>query len=105
VPVAAGTLPDAWLPRLFAAIADAARAARPETILVSAGFDADARDPIGGLGLAPADFGRIGAEIRRVADRACGGRVVSVLEGGYDLAGLAEGVEAYVGGLEAGSSP
>jgi acetoin utilization deacetylase AcuC-like enzyme len=73
---------------------------RPELILVSAGFDADGRDPLGGLDLGPADFGWITREIRAVAKTHGRGRVVSVLEGGYDLAALAEGAAAHVAALE-----
>lgn len=71
----------------------------PELLLISAGFDAHRRDPLAGLRLEDEDFGWITAELVAVAEEHCGGRVVSVLEGGYDLDGLAGGVAAHVRAL------
>lgn len=71
----------------------------PELILVSAGFDAHEDDPLGGLGWATEDFGWLTREICAVADKVCGGRVVSCLEGGYDLPALAASVAVHVGEL------
>ncbi len=68
----------------------------PELVLVSAGFDADGRDPLGGLRVTPAGFETLSREVVRFADRACDGRVVSALEGGYDLAALAEDASRHV---------
>ncbi|MBP0651212.1 histone deacetylase family protein, partial [Mycobacterium tuberculosis] len=62
---------------------------RPDLIVISAGFDAHHRDPLGGLNLVDADFAWITAKLMDIADAAAGGRVVSILEGGYDLEGLA----------------
>ena len=73
---------------------------RPDLILVSAGFDAHQDDPLGGLGWTTEDFGWLTGRICDVAAQVCGGRVVSVLEGGYDLAALAASVAAHVGMLE-----
>jgi acetoin utilization deacetylase AcuC-like enzyme len=72
----------------------------PEVILVSAGFDNYRYDPVGGLNFEPADFRTIGQEIVKVADSVSGGRVVSVLEGGYDLEALPLCLGAYLEGLE-----
>ena len=69
---------------------------KPELILVSAGFDAHEMDPLGQLELQDDDFGWITAEICRYANDACGGRVISVLEGGYDLDALASASLAHV---------
>ena len=74
---------------------------RPEFVLVSAGFDAHADDPVGGMGADAEAYGRMTRAVRDLADASCGGRVVSVLEGGYSLAGLAESVEAHVRALQA----
>jgi acetoin utilization deacetylase AcuC-like enzyme len=72
----------------------------PDIIFISAGFDGAASDPIGGhLGLKPDDFHWVTQEIQQVADNVCNGKVVSVLEGGYDVAkseGLATCAEAHV---------
>ena len=67
---------------------------KPELILVSAGFDAHARDPLGGMTLQSEDFGWLATEVRRWADELCDGRVVGITEGGYDRAGLGESVAA-----------
>jgi acetoin utilization deacetylase AcuC-like enzyme len=72
----------------------------PELILISAGFDAHRDDPLGGLKWTEADFAWLTGAICDVADECCGGRVVSCLEGGYDLDALASSVAAHVGVLE-----
>jgi acetoin utilization deacetylase AcuC-like enzyme len=74
----------------------AVEAHAPEMILVSAGFDAHARDPLANLALTEADFAWATAELCALADRVCGGRIVSTLEGGYDLTALAASVAAHV---------
>jgi acetoin utilization deacetylase AcuC-like enzyme len=73
---------------------------RPELILVSAGFDAHRDDPLAGLNWVEADYAWLTGAICDVADECCGGRVVSCLEGGYDLDALASSVAAHVGVLE-----
>ena len=67
--------------------------------MISAGFDAHARDPLAQLRVREADFAWLTAEICAVADRSCGGRVVSLLEGGYDLDALASSVAAHLRAL------
>ena len=73
----------------------------PDLVLVSAGFDAHVRDPLGQLELVDEDYGWITAEIRSVAESACGGKMISLLEGGYDLEALATASEAHVRALTA----
>ena len=85
----------AWSGRLLPAI----EAFAPELIVVSAGFDAHARDPLAQLRLTEADFTWITEELCAVAQRVCGGRVVSLLEGGYDLEALATSAAAHVRAL------
>lgn len=68
----------------------------PGMIIVSAGFDAHAADPLAQLRLREADFAWITDEICAAADRICGGRVVSLLEGGYDLGALAASAAVHV---------
>ena len=72
---------------------------RPELVLVSAGFDAHADDPLANLTWTGADFAWLTDRICDLADAHAGGRVVSTLEGGYDLNGLAASVAAHVGRL------
>jgi len=68
----------------------------PELVLISAGFDARARDPLAQLRLETADFAWVTRQILDVADKCCSGRVVSTLEGGYDLDALAASAAAHV---------
>jgi len=71
----------------------------PELIIISAGFDAHYRDPLASLNLRAGDYGWVTRQLMDCADKSAGGRIVSVLEGGYDLQGLQESVTAHVGAL------
>ena len=82
------TYADQCFPRL--------RAFRPELIVISAGFDAHADDPLADLNWSTEDFAWLTAELCALADELCGGRVVSTLEGGYDLNALAASARAHV---------
>jgi acetoin utilization deacetylase AcuC-like enzyme len=72
---------------------------RPDLIVISAGFDAHTRDPLANINLTEADFGWATKKLMDAADRHARGRIVSLLEGGYDLEGLARSVEAHLGAL------
>jgi acetoin utilization deacetylase AcuC-like enzyme len=74
----------------------------PDLIVISAGFDAHMRDPLANLNLLEADYAWVTQKLMRLADKHAKGRVVSVLEGGYDLEGLAKSVAAHVGALMKG---
>jgi acetoin utilization deacetylase AcuC-like enzyme len=74
---------------------------RPQLLLVSAGFDADARDPLAQLQLVPDDYAWITRRLVALADRHADGRIVSALEGGSDLDALPENVAAHVTALMA----
>jgi len=84
-----------WRERLLPAIDQFA----PELLLISAGFDAHWRDPLAQFELEAEDFGWLSAELCAIADRHAAGRLVSLLEGGYDLQALAECAIAHVGAL------
>jgi acetoin utilization deacetylase AcuC-like enzyme len=71
----------------------------PELLIVSAGFDAHKDDPLAQLRLDETDFAWITEQLLLAAEASCGGRIVSVLEGGYDLAALAASAGAHVRGL------
>lgn len=71
----------------------------PELLIISAGFDAHYRDPLASLNLRAEDYAWVTRKLMDLADRSAEGRVVSVLEGGYDLQGLKESVTAHVGAL------
>jgi acetoin utilization deacetylase AcuC-like enzyme len=68
----------------------------PDLIIISAGFDAHTRDPMSQVNLVETDFAWATSRLMDIADRRCDSRVVSVLEGGYDLEGLARSVAAHV---------
>jgi acetoin utilization deacetylase AcuC-like enzyme len=77
-----------WLPKL--------EEHRPEMIFISAGFDAHREDDLGQLGLVEADYEWMTRRIKGVADRHAKGRIVSCLEGGYNLGALARSVAAHL---------
>ena len=72
---------------------------RPDLVVVSAGFDAHTRDPLANLNFLEADFAWATERLLEIADETAGGRLVSVLEGGYDLQGLANSAAAHVSAL------
>jgi acetoin utilization deacetylase AcuC-like enzyme len=80
-----------WVPRL--------EAHRPQMIFISAGFDAHREDDMGQLGLVESDYAWITERIKGIAERYAGGRIVSCLEGGYNLSALARSVEAHLRAL------
>jgi len=96
LPLEFGTTRDAIRDRFRAALEDLARHVRPQLVIVSAGFDAHREDPIGSLGLEVEDFALLSRMVLDVADEYAGGRVVSVLEGGYNPARLAESVAVHL---------
>ncbi|MEO8206180.1 MAG: histone deacetylase, partial [Chthoniobacterales bacterium] len=69
---------------------------KPELILISAGFDSRVNDPLGGFQLTDEDFAALTRLLLNFASRHCEGRIVSSLEGGYGLTGLASAVTAHV---------
>ena len=77
-----------WMPRL--------EAFKPQMLFVSAGFDAHREDDLGQLGLVEQDYAWLTRRIKDVADRHARGRIVSCLEGGYNLSALARSVEAHL---------
>ena len=94
LPPGAGSEPfrAAWAQRIIPAL----DAWAPELLIVSAGFDAHRADPLAELRVETADFAWLTDQLIAVADRHCGGRLVSVLEGGYDLTALAAASAAHV---------
>ncbi len=77
-------------------ILPAVRAFEPELLLISAGFDAHRRDPLAEINLDEEDFAWATDELMQIADETAGGRVVAMLEGGYDLRGLAVSAAAHI---------
>ncbi|HWE76904.1 MAG TPA: histone deacetylase family protein [Pseudolabrys sp.] len=75
---------------------------KPELVVISAGFDAHTRDPLANINLSEEDFAWATKKLMDVADRCAGGRLVSLLEGGYDLQALGNSVAAHVTALMRG---
>ncbi len=95
VPLPAGTGDEGYAGGFEAALEAIARRFRPDLVLASAGFDAHHRDPLGGMRVSAEGFARMTRSLAAVADATCRGRFVSVLEGGYDPEGVAEGAAAH----------
>jgi acetoin utilization deacetylase AcuC-like enzyme len=74
---------------------------KPDLVLVSAGFDAHERDPLGGMRLTTPAFTAMTMDLRAAAEECCSGRIVAVTEGGYDFRALADCLRAVVGALAA----
>jgi len=74
----------------------------PELLIISAGFDAHTRDPLANLNLLEDDYTWVTKKLMEFADKQCGGKIVSVLEGGYDLEGLSRSASAHVTALMRG---
>jgi acetoin utilization deacetylase AcuC-like enzyme len=95
VPLAFGISRAEYRKAFTNALDKASQHFKPDLILISAGFDAHAEDPIGSLGLATEDFTTLTQTIKEAAKTHCQGRIVSCLEGGYNLERLAESVTAH----------
>ena len=100
-PLAAGSGGPEFRAAMAERILPALDAFAPAFVLISAGFDGHAADPLAGLRLHESDFTWVTAEIAALAARHCAGRLVSTLEGGYDLAALAASAAAHVRALMA----
>ena len=96
VPFAAGSGGAAVRPAVSRVWLPALERFKPQLILISAGFDAHAEDPLGGMALVEEDYAWMTGELRALASRHAGGRIVSMLEGGYSLPALGRSVAAHV---------
>ncbi len=99
IPLPNGTGSAVFRQRMSDLMFPALKAFAPELLIISAGFDAHHLDPLGGLQLTDDDYHWVTQELMRIADESAQGRVVSVLEGGYSLKGLASGSAAHVRAL------
>lgn len=99
-PLPAGAGATVWRQAMETQILPALDAFAPELILVSAGFDAHKADPLAQMELDENDFAWCAQRLREIALRRCNGKLVSTLEGGYDLAALAQSAVAYLGALQ-----
>ncbi|MCR9128004.1 MAG: histone deacetylase family protein [Alphaproteobacteria bacterium] len=99
LPMAAGTRGEEWLDAIKTVILPRLEQAKPDILLVSAGFDAHEADPLAGLGLNERDYAAAGALLANAAQKWSGSRLVCVLEGGYDCPALERSVRAFLGAL------
>ena len=96
LPMRAGAGDDDVLGAYEAQALPALDALQPHIVLVSAGYDAHYKDPLGGLRMTTEGFARLSGMLGDAARRLCGGRIAVVTEGGYDLNALREGIEATI---------
>ncbi len=98
-PISAGTNSEDFLEIFSNKILKNVDKFKPEIILISAGFDAHKRDPLASINLESEDYYSLTKSIVEIANRHCNGRVISFLEGGYDLLALSECIKAHLKGL------
>ena len=99
IPVSYGTSRKNYLAQFQAGLERAIAAGQPDLVIISAGFDAHAADPVGNLGLTTEDYGTLTRYVMDLAATYCRHRIVSCLEGGYNPSALAASVEAHLTGL------
>ncbi|MCK4903970.1 MAG: histone deacetylase, partial [Candidatus Marinimicrobia bacterium] len=95
-PLNVGVGDDKFIDIFHNSVSDKVLKYNPDLIIVSAGFDAHMDDPIGGLRITTEGYYNISKTIIKMADEVCGGKIISSLEGGYNLKALAESVEAHL---------
>jgi len=98
-PLRAGDDGEVFREAFESALAPRLAAFSPDLIIISAGFDAHRRDPLGNLKLVEADYSWVTRRLMTIAEKCSGGRIVSLLEGGYDLEGLSGSAAAHVQAL------
>jgi len=101
-PLRAGDGGDEFQEAFATRILPRLRGFRPDLVVISAGFDAHLRDPLANINLLEGDYAWVTRQLMEVADESANGRVVSLLEGGYDLQGLARSVAVHVAVLMRG---
>ena len=101
-PLSAGDGGDQFREAFETVILPRLREFKPEILVISAGFDAHTRDPLANLNLVEADYTWVTKKLMEIADKSAQGRIVSLLEGGYDLQGLTRSVAAHVTALMRG---
>ncbi|HEY8709248.1 MAG TPA: histone deacetylase family protein [Burkholderiaceae bacterium] len=99
IPLSQGCDSTAFRARMSAELLPELRRFAADLLIISAGFDAHHKDPLGGLNFTDDDYHWVTRELMKVADESANGRVVSILEGGYSLEGLATGAGAHVRAL------
>lgn len=105
IPLPPGARDDTVIEALEKKIEPSVAAFRPEAVVVAAGFDGHILDDMSGLGYSTGLYRRLGRSVAGWARSCCGGRVLTLLEGGYHLRALADGVESYLLGLAGANGP
>jgi acetoin utilization deacetylase AcuC-like enzyme len=105
LPLEAGATDEDYRIAFAEVVIPVLRQFNPELLFVSAGFDAHERDPLAGMRLTTAAFGAMTMELREVAEQCCGGRMVLVTEGGYDLRALSESLDGVIESLSTPTVP
>jgi acetoin utilization deacetylase AcuC-like enzyme len=95
-PMGAGSVEKDYLNAFQTQILPALHRFQPELVLISAGFDAHRDDPLANIQLTEESYGRMTQLVMEIAEKYCGGRIISVLEGGYNVQALARSVEAHL---------
>lgn len=96
IPLPPGSGDSEYLAEFYGQVLPVLDAFRPELLLVSAGFDAHDRDPLAGMCVSEFGFGQMTRLLAGAADRHCGGRMISMLEGGYDIKWTARSIVRHV---------
>jgi acetoin utilization deacetylase AcuC-like enzyme len=96
IPMAAGFGDEEWIAAFTRVVTPVADQFKPELVLLSAGFDAHANDPLGGMRVTEAGFGAMADEVLAIARTHAGGKLVALLEGGYNIAALEASVETVL---------
>ena len=96
VPLPAGSTDAVYIEAFKEKLEPAALTFSPDFVLISAGFDAHENDLLGGMKVTTEGFAQLTAIVKTIAQKCCENRLVAVLEGGYDLEGLADAVEAHI---------
>jgi acetoin utilization deacetylase AcuC-like enzyme len=105
LPLEAGAVDEDYRVAFAGLVLPVLRQFTPDLLIVSAGFDAHERDPLGGMRLTTAAFAAMTGELRAVAEECCGGRMVLITEGGYDLHALGASLDAVAGSLALAPGP
>jgi acetoin utilization deacetylase AcuC-like enzyme len=105
LPIEAGAVDEDYRVAFAGLVLPVLRQFTPDLLIVSAGFDAHERDPLGGMRLTTAAFAAMTGELRAVAEECCEGRMVVITEGGYDLHALGASLDAVAGSLVPAPAP
>ena len=105
LPLEVGAVDEDYQAAFAGVVIPVLRQFAPDLVIVSAGFDAHERDPLGGMRVTTPAFGAMTRELKAIPDEYCQGRIVAVVEGGYDLQALAASLDATLEALDGAPSP